>query len=208
MILAYRMWDVWPVPPTAPHSRKYSQFKADWHSTCSLLDRELEHLKTTTAVLQLKVNASDISTHGTLKANVSPREPGVILAFDSKHGQKQFPCDTYVEWRHNVRAIALALEALRAVDRYGVTRRGEQYTGWARIEEPTRTGDIPMTPDLALNVATRLAGWGSITFDGKPAANVLEAIFREAEKRTHPDRGGNKQDFVELQKARAVLLHS
>src|SRR6185436_4755594 len=178
-----------------------------WHSTCSLLDRELEHLKTTTAVLQLKVKESDISTHGTLKANVTPREPGVILAFDSKHGQKQFPCDTYVEWRHNVRAIALALEALRAVDRYGVTRRGEQYTGWARIEGPTHTGEIPMTPELALKTAARLAGWAQMEFVGTPPPNMIEMLFREAEKRTHPDRGGNKSDFVELQKARAVLLH-
>jgi hypothetical protein len=33
-------------------------------------------------------------------------------------------------WQHNVRSIALGLEALRAVDRYGITRRGEQYAGF------------------------------------------------------------------------------
>jgi hypothetical protein len=33
-------------------------------------------------------------------------------------------------WQHNVRSIALGLEALRAVDRYGISRRGEQYAGY------------------------------------------------------------------------------
>jgi len=37
-------------------------------------------------------------------------------------------CDE--DWRHNVRSIALGLEALRAVDRYGISRRGEQYAGF------------------------------------------------------------------------------
>ena len=31
---------------------------------------------------------------------------------------------------HNLRSIALGLKALRAVDRYGVSRRGEQYAGF------------------------------------------------------------------------------
>lgn len=33
-------------------------------------------------------------------------------------------------WQHNVRSVALGLEALRAVDRYGISRRGEQYAGF------------------------------------------------------------------------------
>jgi hypothetical protein len=33
-------------------------------------------------------------------------------------------------WQHNVRSIALGLAALRAVDRYGISRRGEQYAGY------------------------------------------------------------------------------
>ncbi len=33
-------------------------------------------------------------------------------------------------WQHNVRSIALGLEALRAVDRYGISRRGQQYAGF------------------------------------------------------------------------------
>lgn len=41
-----------------------------------------------------------------------------------------YATDTCVLWQHNVRSIALGLEALRAVDRYGITKRGEQYAGF------------------------------------------------------------------------------
>lgn len=42
-------------------------------------------------------------------------------------------------WQHNVRSIALGLEALRAVDRFGISRRGEQYAGF-RAALPARAG--------------------------------------------------------------------
>lgn len=39
-------------------------------------------------------------------------------------------------WQHNIRSIALGLEALRAVDRYGISRRGEQYAGFRAALTP------------------------------------------------------------------------
>lgn len=41
-----------------------------------------------------------------------------------------YATDTCVYWQHNVRSIALGLEALRAVDRYGISKRGQQYAGF------------------------------------------------------------------------------
>lgn len=45
-------------------------------------------------------------------------------------GRQVFATDACELWQHNVRSIALGLEALRAVDRYGITRRGQQYAGF------------------------------------------------------------------------------
>jgi hypothetical protein len=44
-----------------------------------------------------------------------------------------YATDVCANWEHNVRSIALGLEALRAVDRYGITRRGEQYAGFMQL---------------------------------------------------------------------------
>jgi hypothetical protein len=45
----------------------------------------------------------------------------------------QFAVDMFPSWQDNLRAIALGLEALRKVERYGIANRGEQYAGWAQL---------------------------------------------------------------------------
>lgn len=133
--------DRWPYPSTA--QRKSSPFRSKWGDTLTLLERELNHLGVAGAVaLRVVTSDQNVRRDGMLYAKAKVDHPGVILAFQSKHGPLSYPCDTYIgryyedpaDWQTNVRAIALALEALRTVDRYGVTRRGEQYTGWRAIE--------------------------------------------------------------------------
>ncbi len=68
----------------------------------------------------------------------------VVISFVvfSLHGPLRYATDAHERqyaglgmegWQADVGAIALALTALRAVDRYGVSRRGEQYTGWRAL---------------------------------------------------------------------------
>ncbi len=122
--------------------------------------------------------------------------PGIILSFNSIHGPLSYPCDRYSEWTDNLRAIALALKALRAVDRYGVTRRAEQYKGWSQLPPPAE-GEMS-------EAAARSCLVGLI---GAPApGESLKEWIRRAELQTHPDRGGQADDFNRVQRARAVLL--
>jgi hypothetical protein len=73
--------------------------------------------------------------------------PGVRIAFESKYGPLTYATDEFVTRPARLAdqrpRIALALQALRAVDRYGVTKRGEQYTGWKALPagkaQPRRT---------------------------------------------------------------------
>jgi hypothetical protein len=135
--LKYRPVEVWPGPRTT--ERRESQFKASWNTTLDQLEYELKRLRASDIVIQREdVILSDIRNDGQIRGThrEDKTRPGVILAFSSPKGSLSFPCDRYTSWRDNVRAIALALEALRAVDRYGVTRGNEQYTGWARLEAP------------------------------------------------------------------------
>lgn len=131
------------------------------------------------------VSESDIRVDGQLRASARPASPGIILAFESRHGPLKYASDTFDDWQANVRAIALGLEALRRVDRYGITRRGEQYTGWRQLTSgPAAT----ITPDEARAI-----------FDEYPGG------WREALKATHPDHGGDPERFRRVQEARALL---
>lgn len=129
----------------------------------------------------------------------------MILSFESKVGFLSYPCDTYTDWQANVRAIALALAALRAVDRYGVTRRAEQYKGWARLEAPK-----PPATDVAVSALRTLCAIGSI----EPALTLslivadkklLTFAYQKAVFKSHPDHGGDAELFRQVQEAKAVL---
>lgn len=199
----------WPGQRT--ERRERSRFKASPGDTLNLLKRELRHLAAKNIIVQLDCDASQIRLDGYPRAGARVRSPGLILTFDSRHGPLSYPCDRFTTWDDNLRAIALALEALRKVDRYGVTKRGEQYRGWGALPPAGGTGST-MTADAAARVVADIAyrvGGGDHAYAA--AARILEdrgyadAAYRKAAKACHPDAGGDVAEFQRLQVARAVL---
>lgn len=169
-------------PSEFSRTRRGRTFSAGWTSTMALLERELACLGAENGVIELAVTESDLRIDGWPYAHARPEHPGVIVSFDSEHGPLRYGTDAFPDWQENVRAIALGLEALRKVDRYGIGKRGEQYAGWKALES------------------------GS----AKLAERGIELIHeaggeREALMRHHPDRGGAPEDFQAVQAARAAL---
>lgn len=122
---------LWPHQATTRRQR--SQFSAGWSDTRDLLVREARQLGATSLVLQLAVTEEDIRLDGEIRAQARPAHPGVIVSFESRHGPLEYATDVFDRWQDNVRAVALGLEALRRVDRYGIAKRGEQYRGWKQL---------------------------------------------------------------------------
>jgi hypothetical protein len=180
----------------------------DWSATTTLLERELRELRAKNILLQMFVTQRDCRNDGWIRADARPSEPGVILTFDSKHGPLSYPCDTFRDWQSNVRAIALALEALRKVDRYGVTKRGEQYTGFGQLP-PAGGTSRTLTPEAAALVVVCLSGYEIDADEDVPAVlldyDSFQWHYREAAKNTHPDAGGSTEAFQNLQAAKDVL---
>jgi hypothetical protein len=172
--------------------RRRAPFKVSYNKVLSDLDAELRQLRATNIVLQVALTDDEIRLDGRPRAGAQVRHPGVILGFDSRHGPMSYPCDTYTRWADNLRAISLALTALRAVDRYGVTRRAEQYRGWTALPAPAAR----MTRAEALAFVRR-------HYDG--ASEHLSDAYRAAAFRLHPDRGGDPALFHRLQEAKEVL---
>lgn len=198
----FRPISTWPGQRRSSH--RGAPFRASYSETLRLLDQELRCLKASRVVIEAGFRDCDIRNDGLPRRDARrPPFPGVVLSFETPTGPLRFPCDTYSDWQDNLRAIALALEALRKVDRYGVTKRGEQYTGWKQLP----SGITPaMTVEIAAEVMCRLAGnvCGPRDLIGVPA-NVRLA-YRDAAKRTHPDKtGGGDDDFKLLQEAKRVL---
>lgn len=160
-----------------------SPFRSGWTATMELLERELDKLGARGAVIELALTEREIRLDGWPRAEARPSHPGVVISFDSRHGPLRYGTDAFPHWQDNVRAIALGLEALRKVDRYGIGKRGEQYQGWRQLGSGA--------PDMSRAEAQELLdGYG-----GEKAAL----------KATHPDTGGNEADFAQVQRARAAL---
>ncbi len=162
--------------------RRSSPFRATWSSTMTLLDTELQAIQGRDVVIQRAFKEADLRLDGEPRPGAKPEHPGVILSFDSKYGPLQYATDAFYAWDDNVRAIALALEALRKVDRYGVSKRGEQYRGWKAL------------PSGELSKA-EARKW--IEEHGGSVAAAL--------KETHPDTGGTAADLQRTMQARKVL---
>ncbi|MEE9471787.1 MAG: molecular chaperone DnaJ [Gemmatimonadota bacterium] len=198
----FRPIEEWPGEET--RNRQRSRFKASWSSTVDLLSREVGKIikPHERPVLEVALRERDLRLDGFPRADARPQHPGVILSFESRFGPLRYPCDTFNDWQDNVRAIALALEALRAVDRYGVTRRGEQYTGWRRLAPAAGK----LTKEDAARVIARTA-----SLDGDWPALIVRSrsdfrsAYRIAVRYSHPDQGGTLEGFQRLQEAKDLL---
>ncbi len=192
--------DQWPGKPTLSGQRQGARFRSNYLSTLDLLESELAKIRAKAILIEAYFTREQLRNDGWPRNTSIPTQPGVVISFDSPKGHLSFPCDRYTDYQDNLRAIGLALEALRAVDRYGVTRGAEQYKGWAQIEAPS---DTPK-PDFASVFMEQHSGFHAADIYRKP--DVFRAAYREAARRLHPDgANGSNEAFIELSRAKEAL---
>lgn len=196
--------------PATERRRGSHVFRAEWLDTLDLLERELAHLGATGVVVQVDVLDAQIRRDGMLRAGARVGFPGVRLSFASAHGPLTYATDAYEThfhwashsgWQANLRAIALTLGALRDIDRWGVSRRGEQYAGWTALT--ARPAEF--TPDQA---AEFIAHWSGLTVTAQAILrdpNTRRTAYRAAARRAHPDAGGDTDTMTRLNAARDLL---
>lgn len=182
-----------------------SPFSAAWSSTLDLLDRELWHLGVRNEfVLQIDCTEADLRLDGQLRANARPGSPAVAIAVESRSkGSLLFTCGRFHDWKDNVRAIALGLEALRKVDRYGITESDEQYRGWQALPPGTPMPAAKMTYEEACRTVAELADCTFVGCDW--VQKDLTGMYRKAALRCHPDHGGDPATFHRLTEARNLI---
>lgn len=181
----------WPGEMTPDSYRRRSPFSAGWRQTLLLLGSELYNLGAEATVLQIAMREDDFRIDGLPRANARADHPGVILSFnpDGQVGDRmQFATDVFTSWQENVRAIALGLEALRKVDRYGITRGRSQYAGFKAL---------PSGDDGSFGLYTKDAAerWLTNTY----------GTLKEALRASHPDTGGSDEAFRKVIRAKELI---
>ena len=169
----WRALAVWPYEPRPGSS---STFRTSWDQSLRKLEDEVSRIEGDDVVIGIVAAPSAISFSGALKSRADITYPGAEVSFDLPgRGRVVFHTDAYKSLHANLHAIALGLEALRAVDRHGITSSAEQYAGFTQIGPGG--GDADRGAELV-----RAAG-------GIPAAL----------KKHHPDHGGNARDLADVQ---------
>lgn len=173
-LVTFRPLLAWPHPSTPDWERRGRlTFRAGWDDTVNRLLDEIDRLDGSDILIGAGLAPDDIRQDGLPRANArQPLHPGVEVSFNTRRGRLVYATDVCENWKHNVRSIALGLEALRAVDRYGITRKGEQYAGFAQLA----AGETPADRGRRL-----VAEAGSIK-----AALIAN----------HPDHGGDAADLA------------
>jgi hypothetical protein len=137
--------------------------------------------------MEIDLREQDFRQDGLPRGDRTARSPGIVLSFKASavtgRPELRYEVGTFSDWRRNVQAVALGLEALRAVDRYGVTRRGEQYAGWKALAAGTGAGE---------GNATR----------GRKLIEAAGGDVKAALHAAHPDHGGQPEDFRDVIAAR------
>ncbi len=161
-----------------------SQFQATYGRTLEDLERELGHLDAVDITIQAGFPTSKIRNDGWPYSSARPDHPGVVLQFRQGKDILTFRSLKYGTFEENLRAIALTMDALRRVDRYGVVE-GEQYQGFKRLE----AGD---PKDAAVEFIKAASGL---------KAGSMDEHYKAAARKLHPDLGGSHDEFVRLQSA-------
>jgi hypothetical protein len=87
--------------------------------TLEMFDRELRMIDGREVEVLVAIAPEPFRLDGQPRAQAKAEHPGVILSLQSRHKQLSYPCDTIMTWQDNLRAITLALEALRNADATG-----------------------------------------------------------------------------------------
>ena len=107
-----------------------------------------------------------------------------------------------------MRAVALTLEAQRAMERYGASTKGQQYRGWQQLPPPEQHKPERIGPETIEEAAELVAELSGNPGEGEVAMRnerMYRFMFKDAVKQAHPDIGGQASDFRALQQAKELL---
>lgn len=207
----------WPGRLRAPHERIRAPFKSSHTDTLRLLEREVRMIHGETPVVQIALEPHQFTRDGLPYSKATAKHPGVIVSFskplrlaDGKRVKVplSFPCDRFHTWETNLRAVALALEDLRRVDRYGVTQNAEQYTGFKALPGP-----VASMPTFNADEAARwVVNFVPAVYALTPSRVLSDPeswakAYQMAARALHPDMNGGtvKPEWQQLQQAKELL---
>jgi hypothetical protein len=177
----------WPVGYARSSKRISSNFKQSMDRAQRFLGDEIQRLGGTGLIVSTNL---PIRKDGGIYADYLDKlidDPGVAIYFKHKGKTISMCCDQYRRVWENIYALGKGIEALRGMERWGVSDFLDRaFTGFT-----------------ALPPANETKQWWELLLIGKDApADVIRSAYRHLAKKYHPDAElGNTAKFQEIQAA-------
>lgn len=186
-------------PRTPLTQRKRAQFQVSFAKARDDLLIELKRLNATNIVI-----SSNVPTRqdGLPYANFrNPDDPGVAVYFSSFKKDYALGCDCWDRVKDNLRAIGKHIEALRGIERWGVSS----------VEEAISPFLLPTaSPTYHQNGQNEgeLSWWTVLNVSPNASLEEIKAAYRALSRTAHPDAGGDREAWERLVKAYEQALKS
>jgi hypothetical protein len=154
------------------------------------------------------VITSDLPTRndGLPYANGRSDDPGIAVWFVLDRKERVFACDKWRTHAENMQAIALSIEAMRGLERWGagdvITRA---FAGFAALPPGGESFVADSPPATVVRKWQEVFEVGALVDVVAPAdlLAIVKARHRDKIKQHHPDLGGDAQIAIELNAALA-----
>jgi hypothetical protein len=175
----------WPEGVKRTTYRTRSKFKTGLGAAREELLNELKLLRTTNVVIS--TNLSLRTDNGLFRIDDRRlADPGVAVYFRLKNQPRAMSCDRWDELASNIHALALSIEAMRGIERWGSSDMVERaFTGFTAL--PPAEHDWRAVFGLASPSSPRL--------------DLVKDAYRALALKAHPDRGGSTEAMARLNAA-------
>jgi hypothetical protein len=152
------------------------------------LENELDRLKADNPTLSTNVS---LNLRGIPRGDERPSDPGVAIYFSFRGKATVLACDRYNSVAGNIAAIAAHIEALRAIERYGVGTIEQALAGYKALPADTA------------------ANWRAVfgfPVDSQVTLDQLDSAYKATARQRHPDLGGTDIEMAHVNRARDYAL--
>ncbi len=182
---------------TEPHKRIDSKFKQTMDGSQRFLRDELRKLGARDLIISTNIPVrQDGGMHASYMDKLFP-DPGVAIYFKYQKKDVTMCCDQYRRVWENIYALGKGIEALRGMERWGVSDFIERaFTGFTALPENTTS-------------TSGFRKWFEILGVAEYATeDQIKTAYREKAKKHHPDVVGvvNSDEWHHIQKAYEIAL--
>lgn len=190
----------WPLGRPRTRSRSRSKFKLKNKSFAAVRDELLNELRLYGARnMVLSTNLKLRLDGWPMSGQAQPADTGVAAYFTDRKGRRIcFACDKWATVEENVYSIAMTVNAIRGIGRWGMEEAVDAaFTGFQALPPPG------MTVTEAVEFLSRNGSCGEGDVVDNP--ETFKLAYRRAAMRLHPDKGGSAEDFKRLEDAYRII---